>query len=265
MNNLKTLKIANFVFLIGTLVMNFLSQTPDLFELTMQEAGEMRAIFFLPAGYVFAIWGIIYTGLIAFAVYQARSNPNADRVTERISYWFIVSSIANITWLVLYLSNLVWLSTIAMLVILVALIRIYQGLGIGQRAVSLAEKWAVHIPFSIYLGWISVATIANFASALYDSGQVMEFVGIGADVWAAIMMVVAGVLGIIFLVRRFDIAVGLVLIWALVGIYNRPFDTETYQVLSNLDAGLVNTVALGVAGAVGFGVIGTLVRRIRMN
>ncbi|MCA9895594.1 MAG: hypothetical protein KC615_21565, partial [Anaerolineae bacterium] len=75
MRSLNALKIANVVAYILTLFMNFLSQTAsrlglDIFQYTVAELGESRAIFFLPAGYVFAIWGVIYLGLAAFLVYQ---------------------------------------------------------------------------------------------------------------------------------------------------------------------------------------------------
>ena len=54
-----------------------------------------------------------------------------------------------------------------MVVLLLALIAIYLRLGTGFSRVSPAETWLVRVPFSIYLGWITVATIANITSLLY--------------------------------------------------------------------------------------------------
>lgn len=246
MKKVSALQIINVLALIATLVMNGLSQT-DLFPNTVGDLGESRAIFFLPAGYVFAIWGVIYTGLIAYSIYQARPSERNGDVVNSIGWWFVASCIANIAWLALFLYDLVWLSTIAMIAIIIPLIIIYTRLGIGVKSVSLAEKWAVHIPFSIYLGWVSVATVANFSTALYTSGYVTSFAGINADIWASIMLVVAGVLALAMLYFRRDVAYALVIVWASYGINARPFDTDLYSILSNLDAGLVDTMALSIA------------------
>ncbi|GAB5491230.1 MAG: hypothetical protein Phog2KO_14450 [Phototrophicaceae bacterium] len=246
MKKVSALQIINVLALIATLVMNGLSQT-DLFPNTVGDLGESRAIFFLPAGYVFAIWGVIYTGLIAYSIYQARPSERNGDVVNSIGWWFVASCIANIAWLALFLYDLVWLSTIAMIAIIIPLIIIYTRLGIGVKSVSLAEKWAVHIPFSIYLGWVSVATVANFSTALYTSGYVTSFAGINADIWASIMLVVAGVLALTMLYFRRDVAYALVIVWASYGINARPFDTDLYSILSNLDAGLVDTMALSIA------------------
>lgn len=254
MKKISSLQIINIVALVLTLIMNGLSQS-DIFPNTVGELGESRAIFFLPAGYVFAIWGLIYTGLIAYVIYQARPSERDGQVMQSIGWWFVVSCAANIIWLVLFLYDLVWLSTVAMLALLISLLMIYIRLGIGTKSVSLAEKWAVHIPFSIYLGWISVATIANFSTALYTSGAVTSFIGINADIWASIMLIVAAVLAFAMLYFRRDIAYALVIVWASYGINARPFDTDLYDVLANLNASLVNTISLGIAISVGIGAI----------
>lgn len=264
MKNLSRLQIANIVFLVATLIMNGLSNS-GILPNTVGDLGESRAIFFLPAGYVFAIWGVIYTGLIGFVIYQARPVACEKGIPERVGPWFIVSSLANITWLILFLYNLVWLSTLAMLVLLGSLIMIYLRVGIGQREADWQETWAVHIPFSVYLGWISVATVANFSTALYESQQVTSFLGISADVWAVAMMVVAGVLGFAMLLTRRDIAYALVIVWALIGINARPFDTELFSVLDALNASLVNGGALAVTALVAVGIAGTAVRRLQQR
>ncbi|MCB9459760.1 MAG: tryptophan-rich sensory protein [Anaerolineaceae bacterium] len=251
MRSLNALKIANVVAYILTLFMNFLSQTAsrlglDIFQYTVAELGESRAIFFLPAGYVFAIWGVIYLGLAAFLVYQYRGQ-HGDEVVEKIGWWFVLSCVGNITWLYLFLNDQIAISTIAILLILISLIAIYLRLGIG-RAVSRALKWAVHIPFSIYLGWVSVATVANIAAALYAAGNEMMLFGIAADVWTVIMMAIAAVLGLLMLYLRGDIAYALVIVWALVGIYVRPFDTPLFADLAaNMNPDLVNIGAVVAA------------------
>ena len=108
-----------------------------------------------------------------------------------------------------------------MLAILLPLIGAYLQLGIGKR-VSREQKWLVHVPFSIYLGWISVATIVNVASALYISGW--NGWGISAAGWTVIMLIVGGIIAAIVAIQRTDIAFTLVFIWAYVAIAIRQLD-----------------------------------------
>jgi hypothetical protein len=268
MNRLSVLQISNIVVLIVTLAFNFLSQGAvtlfgvEFFAQTSQQAGESRALFFLPAGYVFAIWGIIYIGMIAFVIYQGRPSQRDGEVVRAVGPWFIIGSlVGNIGWLFLFLNDQLFVSNIAIVTLLVSLIIIYVRLGIGKRAVSNAERWAVHIPFSIYLGWVSVATVANTSAWIYSMGNVTSFLGISADVWAVIMMVIAGVLAFAMLFLRNDIAYALVVVWALVGIYARPFESGVFEVIAGLNVQIVHTAAIGIAIVIGIAVVATLFLR----
>ncbi|MDX2159794.1 MAG: tryptophan-rich sensory protein [bacterium] len=244
---IRPLALANALAFVLTLAMNALSQAPGVFPYTSAELGEARAIFFLPAGYVFGIWGIIYFGLGAYITYQLRPANYDSPIHRQIGVLFILSCIGNAVWLVLFLNEQTWLSTLAMLLLLGSLIGIYVRLRSENRTVTPLERWAVWVPFSIYLGWITVATVANFAAALFTSGYVTEFVGITADVWTVIMIGVAAVITGLMLFTRRDVAYALVVVWALVGIYARPFDTPTYAPVAALNSGLVDTAALVVA------------------
>lgn len=256
MNRTRILQVLNLVVLVATLIMNGISQS-DLVPNTVGQLGESRAIFFLPAGYVFAIWGVIYIGLIGFVIYQFRPVAVEKGVVDRVGIWFIVSSIANSVWVILFVYDLIWISTAVIVILLLSLIMVYRNLGIGMREIDWQERWAVHVPFSIYLGWVSVATVANFAAALYESGADVSLLGINADVWTVIMLAVAAVLAFAMLYFRRDLAYALVVVWAVVGIYVRPFDTEVFDILASLNVGLVNTAALAVAVIVAVGVAGS--------
>ncbi|MFQ3534457.1 MAG: TspO/MBR family protein [Aggregatilineales bacterium] len=208
---------------IATLGMNFLSQGAAnfniaLFPRTVAQLGEMYPIYFLPAGYVFAVWGVIYLGLGAFVVYHSRvgrSNP----LMQRVGWLFIVTCLANIAWLILFLNEQFALSTVAMLILLGALISIYQTQRIGLQAVTPTVRWMAHIPFSIYLGWITVATVANVTYVLFDAQW--DGFGISGELWAAVMMAAATFITGLMIVRRSDFAYALVVIWALIGIIAR--------------------------------------------
>ena len=200
----------------ATIAMNFLA---NIIPFNGQNTGEISdrfKVFFVPAGYVFSIWGLIYIGLAAYAVYQALPAQKSEPSLRRIGWPFLAASAANIIWLIFWHYNLFPLSEVAMLTLLVSLIIIYLRLGIGVREVGAGMRWAVHIPFSVYLGWISVATIANTTDLLYYwnwGGW-----GISPQAWAVIMLAVAVLLGLIMALRRRDVAFLAVLLWAFAGI-----------------------------------------------
>jgi hypothetical protein len=124
--------------------------------------------------------------------------------------------VANVVWLFLWHYEVFPLTIVAMLALLALLIAIYLRLGIGRTRVSAAITWLVHVPFSIYLGWITVATIAN-ATSLLDYLNWSGW-GISPAAWAVIILVVgAGVASAVSLTRG-DIAYMLVIVWAFAGI-----------------------------------------------
>ncbi len=254
MNNKWGLRVSTVVFLMITLIINGLSNT-DFFPTTVGDVSDTRALLFLPAGYVFAIWGLIYTGLIGYAIYQMRPVALEKGVVDRVSFWFIINLIANSAWIIVFVYDIVWASLALIIVMLITQLIIYNRLEIGMRKVDWQERWAVHVPFSVYTGWVSVATVANVTTQLYVSGYITSFAGINADVWASILLVVAGVLALAFLYFRRDVAYALVVVWATYGIYARPFDTEFYRdtvfnVLPELSATLVHNTAIVIASVV---------------
>lgn len=143
-----------------------LATTLPLNGQTTAAISDKFQVLFVPAGYVFAIWGIIYVGWMAFAVYQALPAQRANPRLQRISWLFALANIANAAWLFTWHFELFPLSAIVMLSLLALLIAIYWRLNIGRVQVSAREKWLVDLPFGIYLGWISVATIANISDLL---------------------------------------------------------------------------------------------------
>lgn len=177
-----------------------------------------------PANYAFAIWGVIYLGLLGFGLYQLLPAQRQNLSLSRARPWLIVACIAQSIWVFCFLSQQFWLSVLAMLAILVPLILVYQRLEIGlplesrsnSRSVSRAEQWFVQIPLGIYLGWISVATITNVALALYS--QNWNGWGISPQNWTVIMMGIAALVGVAMTLTRSEVAFPLVIAWALIAI-----------------------------------------------
>jgi hypothetical protein len=199
-----------------TLTVNGLANALPLNGLNTGEISDGFDIYFVPAGYVFSIWGLIYIGLIAFAIFQALPSQRQNPRLEKIGAWVILANLANAAWIFFWHYQLFPLSLVVMIVLLVSLLFIYQGLGIGRSTVSANERWLARLPFSIYLGWISVATIANVSDVL-DYLNWSRF-GIAEETWMVLLLAVVGALGWAMSTMRRDIAYLAVLLWALAGI-----------------------------------------------
>lgn len=213
----------NVLAVLAMIVVNGLANALPLNGQTTGGISDRFQVYFVPAGYVFAIWGLIYLGLIVFAVFQALPSQRDNPRLCRIGYLFTATCLANIAWLFLWHYEQFPLTMLAMLSLLVLLIVIYLRLRIGQVAASPAEKWLVHIPFSLYLGWITVATIANASSLLEYSNW--SGWGVSDEVWAIIMLAAAASIASVVTLTRGDIAYMLVVIWAFVGIAVKHTET----------------------------------------
>jgi len=206
----------NVLAVMAVIVINGLANALPLNGQTTGEISDRFQVYFVPAGYVFSIWGLIYVGLVAFAVYQALPSRRDNPRLRSIGTLFVLSCLANIAWLFLWHYEVFPLTLVAMLALLLLLIAIYLRLDIGRARVPAAEKWLVHVPFSIYLGWITVATIANVTSLLdYLNWNGW---GISPEAWTVIMLVAGvGIASAVSLTRG-DVAYMLVIVWAFAGI-----------------------------------------------
>ena len=142
-------QIVNVVITIAVIVVNGLANALPLNGQTTGEISDRFDVYFVPAGYVFSIWGLIYLGLIAFTVYQALPSQRDNPHLKRIGYLYALSGVANIVWLFLWhYEQFVW-TIVAMLVLLLSLIAIYVRLEIGRTRVPAVEAWLVRVPFSV--------------------------------------------------------------------------------------------------------------------
>ncbi len=210
--------LPNMAAYVTVIVVNYLSNALPLNGRTAGEISDALPSFFTPAGYTFSVWGLIYLALLGFVVYQALPAQRTARFRDRIGWLFIASSMANVGWLFAWHYGFYWLSVLVMLALLALLIAIYVRLKVGLpgAAAGWREKIFVHLPFSLYLGWITVATIANISSVAAHSGW--DGFGISGPIWSAIMIFAAAVVAGVLLLRRSDPAYSGVLIWALFGI-----------------------------------------------
>ena len=211
-----TRQIANALSVVIALTINILASTLPLNGQNTGEISDRFLIYFVPAGYVFAIWGIIYIGWIAFAIYQFQPAQKESPRLRSLGYIFAISGIFNAAWLVCWHYNWFGLSVLVMLTLLGLLIASYLKLNVGLTPVNAAEKWSVDIPFSVYLGWITVATVANVSDWLYLVNW--NGFGIAPQTWAVIIITIASVLGVLMTLTRRDSGYVFVLAWSFAGI-----------------------------------------------
>ena len=209
-------QFANLLSVLIALTVNILASALPLNGQNTGEISDRFQVYFVPAGYVFAIWFLIFVGWIAFAVFQFLPAQKESPRLRSLGYWFALSGVFNAAWLFCWHYNQFGLSVLVMLILLGLLITSYLKLNVGRTQVSGGEKWAVDVPFSVYLGWISVATVANITSWLYSINW--NGFGIAPQVWAVIMLGVASLLGLLMALSRKDSGYLFVFAWAFAGI-----------------------------------------------
>ena len=243
-------QVLNLLSFAGTLTLNGLANGLPINGKDTGQLSDQYPNLFTPAGITFAIWGFIYLLLAIFCGYQARdlfSRRKKDMpFLNRIGPLFVVSNLANMAWILAWHYEHVGLSLLLMGVLLGSLLLIYLRLETGRSTVRWQEQYFVRVPFSVYLGWISVATIANSTAWLVDLGW--RGSGVSEQVWAVLVVGVATLLALFMLAKRRDRAYGLVILWALAGILLKR--THSDEPASVLIVAIVVGMLLVATGAV---------------
>jgi hypothetical protein len=239
--NLVLLQVVNAIAFIATVIVNSLANTLALNGKTTGEISDLYPTLITPAGYVFSMWGVIYALLSVFIVFQALPKQKEETFLRKISFLFVLSNVLNISWLFLWHYEQITLSVIPMFALLATLIAIYLRLDIGRSQVSRKERLCVHLPFSVYLGWITVASITNVAAALTATNW--HDWGIDGVAWAILVIIIALIIDLIIIIKRKDIAYSLVIIWALAGIIVKQAETQSIVITASISA-IIIVVAL---------------------
>jgi len=222
---------------IGVIVANGLANYLPLNDQTTGEISDRFEVFFVPAGYVFSIWGLIYLSLIGYSIYQLLPSQRENPRLRRIGYLYVLSCVANVAWLFLWHYEYFELTLVAMVTLLVLLIAIYLKLGTGRTRAPAGETWLARVPFSLYLGWITVATIANVTSLL-------DYLnwggwGISAEGWTIVMLIAGAVIAALVSLTRGDVVYVAVVVWAYAGIAVKPSSTEFITLTAWIAAAVV--------------------------
>jgi hypothetical protein len=201
-----------------TIAANIAVNALPLFGRSTAAVSAQYSVLVTPAGFAFAIWGLIYLLLIGFALYQftPRARAEPDRSGLGQIFWpYLVACAANVIWLVLWHGLQIELTLLAMATLLLSLAVIYVRLDVGRSARHGAERLMVELPFSVYLGWITVASIVNVSIVL---SRFWGGAPLSPQLWAGVLCVAAAGLAGIMVVRHRDAAYALVIAWALLAI-----------------------------------------------
>ena len=221
--NLSSILIAVVLF-VFMIIMNTLANTLPINGQSTGEISEQYPNLFQPTGFTFSIWGIIYLLLGAYSIFQLTRIGQVESEVIQKAYFsvnilFSISSLANISWLLFWHHNKIMLSMIAMIVLLVSLILISNQVG----SLNVLSR----ISFSVYFGWIVIASIANMTILLVDLG-VPSFSS--TSIFLTVVILIVGiVIGSLVIYLKSDIAFGLVFVWAYIGILIRHLSQSEFN------------------------------------
>lgn len=198
----KILVIANAITLVLTIIINYFASTGYLNGNTMKTISDRYHNLFTPATYAFAIWGLIYIGLIAFVIYTIailKREKESDVISD-VGLWFIISCLANCLWIISWLYDFIGISVLIMIVLLFSLIRIILNTKMELDNPPFRKVALVWWPFALYSGWVSVALIADIAAWLtkmkWDGANISEVT------WTMIMIIAAGIINLLMIWTR---------------------------------------------------------------
>ena len=258
MERIKVLAVLNVISFLLHVTIAYMTQFKLINEKDIGEISDQYASLVTPAGFTFAIWGIIYTCLVIFCVYhivmayKRNKKTEANKDLRRIGPAFILINLASVAWIIAWVSGQLLLSVFLIVAQLAALSYIHIRLHIHNPVRNPASKIATELPLSIYLGWISMATIANTSAYLLGTGW--DGWGIPDRQWAIIMVCATTILGLFMLFIRRNLAVALVLAWSFYGIISN---------LSALDGALYKNIIYTVWAGILLLVAGMIIHIVR--
>lgn len=219
-------KIFSLITYVSMVAVNILANALPINNRSTGAISDAYPNLFAPAGLTFAIWGVIYLLLAGYVVYQfVNKDQKIEKLIQKINPLFIATSIANIGWIFAWHYDFIGLSVILMLILLSLLIKIADI--VNKKQFTSLEKLLVLTPFSIYFGWITVATIANI-TVFFVSINWNGF-GIADSIWTSIILLVGALIGILRMNIDRNIAYGLVLVWAYLGILLKHLSTDGFN------------------------------------
>lgn len=217
----------NLVSFIVTLALNGLSSAGVLSPYGVGTISDKYPSKITPAGGAFSIWGPIYMLQAAFVIYQLCGWPEADTSTllSGVGLWFVAACMCNSLWIVTFVQGTdaaVWCSTALLFGLLGCLLKIYTNCGMwrtarlghgkGNFCAQFCYVMCFDVHFSMYSGWVTVASIVNMTIALTTTGWTGS--PLTPSQWSVVMQVIALLINLVIVYTRLDYVWGFVLCWA---------------------------------------------------
>lgn len=249
--NDKLRQILIVVTIVGLVVMNTLSNTGTFGGQTNGDVSAKYPTLITPAGYAFSIWGLIFLGLLIFAVYQALPAQATNRRFRAAGPWIILNAVCNAVWSPIFNQEWIGVALLVILLMFFSLLMVVEKLEINPRldipdSASTQETWLARIPFLLYFGWLTVATILNIAVYLKASNFPLS--GLSESTWADGVLIVGLVVGTYLFNRYRSVAYILVFAWAYAAIAVKHQPNQDIPIVAG--AGAVAAVGLAIAGLV---------------
>ena len=247
------------ITIVGLIVMNALSNTGAFGGQTNGDVSAKYPTLITPAGYAFSIWGLIFLGLLIFAVYQALPAQATNRRFRAAGPWIMLNAVCNAVWSPIFNQEWIGVALLVILLMFFSLLMVVEKLEMNPRTdvprlavpdpASSQETWLARIPFLLYFGWLTVATILNIAVYLKASNFPLS--GLSESTWAAGVLIVGLVVGTYLFNRYRSVAYMLVFAWAYAAI----------AVKHQASQGILIVAGAGAVAAVGLAIAGLLSRR----
>lgn len=210
--------LINWLAFLATVVINYFASGDNA------AVSDRIDIYFKPAGYAFSIWGLIYVALAVWLVLQLKKGSVANRQANRMKAGFLVSCILNGLWLLAFTNEWFIASLVVMVFFLATLAWLYHV------AFRTSTSWLDRFPFSVYIGWVSVATIVN-VFVIMKTERITTVLGLDELAWTSLMLMVGVVLALVFMWWHRDFIYPLVFVWAYIAIFARIDNATLYVVL----------------------------------
>lgn len=213
------------------LTMNALA---NILPINGYNTGQVSAFYpnyFVPAGFTFGIWGIIYLLLMGYVICSLLSPlasfpDNARKLVVKTTPYFLITCVLNASWIIAWHYLYLGLSLAIMLAFLFTLIKLFLAIADAKSELKPFYRFWIYHPFIVYLGWISVATIANFTALFVGIGWLGE--PLAPTTWSVLLIGIAWILGILIVGIKKEPAYGFVLAWAFFGIYSAQLKSSSF-------------------------------------
>ncbi len=241
---MKANRLLNLLTFLGVIAVNALANILPINGKTTGDVSAMYENYFTPAGFTFTIWGLIYTTLLLFVIFQLmnRTSNHGTSLDASLGYWLVINFVANMGWIFAWHYGHFFWTLVLMVVILSTLVMA------NVRTEGFSS--VVRFPLQVYLGWICVATIANVAVYLTYRGW--RGWGLEGWQWGIALVIIAGVLAIGLAIWRGYVVAALTIAWGVYGLYGKQMSIPSGVVLyANICLVVIAAVALAAVVKLG--------------